>query len=293
VASSLTRGLQQLGTEFGLNPRRLQGAETLGVLSGLDALAEGLELRRRGEVGRLIAGPNLVVLPSDAAELMSAPEIDWCVVPSQWVKELYERDLPDLAGRVAIWPAGVDAAYWSPGRERERGRPRALVFRKFAPGQTNAPEAEVQEACAHLRANGFATTTLSYGRFDRRTYRRALRASDLAVYFGTSESQGIALVEAWSAGVPTLVRRCESLSYRNRSFPCSAAPYLTGSTGALFSDAAELGSLLESWGELSAGFDPRGWVLGNMTDEISARSYLALALEPSRHASRSASVSGP
>jgi hypothetical protein len=292
VAKSLTHGLDLLGAQYDVNPRRVSRVETLGVLSGLDALAEGIALRRCGVAGRLIAGPNLVVLPSEAEELMSAREIESCLVPSAWVKELYERDCAALAGRVVIWPAGVDAGYWSPPAGAQPAGRHAVVFRKAVTGQANASDREVQEACALLGARGFATTLLRYGTFTPRAYRRILRSSELVVYLGASESQGLALVEAWSANVPTLVRRFEELRYQGRVIRCSAAPYLSPNTGAFFADLQELGSLLDRWAELRASFEPRAWVLANMTDEVCARSYLALTAAPTQPERRPQSVSG-
>lgn len=276
VLASLMRGLSSLEVAFALNPRRVADQAALGVLSNLDALAQAIHWRRQGSLARLVAGPNLVVLPSDVPELMCAPEIDLCVVPSTWVKELYEQDCPSLRGRLAVWPAGVDCAYWSPA-ERDAAPPRrALVFRKLVSGQRNASEDDLEAACKLLCTFGYAVTRLQYGDFSHRAYRHALRACDLCVVFGAAESQGLALVEAWSVGVPTLVFLAESWRYRDRTYPCSAAPYLSEETGAFFASVEELGSLLARWEELAAAFDPRGWVLRNMADGICARSYHVL-----------------
>jgi glycosyltransferase involved in cell wall biosynthesis len=250
------------------------------VLSDLRALAQGIELRRGGTVSRLIVGPNLLELPSEAEELMSAPEIDAVVVPSEWIRKVYELDCPALAGRVALWPAGVDTGYWSPARRQRRRAPRAFVFHK-AREVTRSPGHEAKAAAEQLRERGFDVTVLLYGRFTQRGYRSILRECDLGVVFGHSESQGLALAEAWSVGVPTLVRTYPEVPIGGRTFACSAAPYLSASTGAFFADAQQLASLLDRWRELAPDLDPRGWVLANMTDEICARAYLALATKRS------------
>jgi glycosyltransferase involved in cell wall biosynthesis len=273
VATSLVRGLTELGVPFVVDPPRLDGARTIGVLSDLEALRAGISWRREGSGRRLVVGPNLVVLPSDEPELMAAPEIDAIAVPSRWVRELYEADTPGLQGRIAVWPAGVDPARWRPPIPAEpRGR-RALMYVKALNGDEMALEAAVEAAGSALAAAGFRTTRLSYGGITPRAYRRALAAADVLVFFSPSESQCLAQVEAWATDVPTLVWARGRLEYRGRVYSSSSAPYLSSATGAAFADGDELAALLVGWDELAAGFAPRRWVLENMTDAISARIY--------------------
>jgi hypothetical protein len=277
VLASLRRGLAALRLPFDLNPRRFRSARTLGVLSDLEALEAGIAWRRVTAGGRLIAGPNLVVLPSDAGPLMTAEEIDLCLVPSEWVRRYYEADSPALAGRIEIWPAGVDAAYWSPDPPRRPSGRRALLIRKLLPGQVNASDVEIAAAGSLLRDAGFEATTLEYGSFKQRDYRAALRSTDLVVYFSPTESQCIAMVEAWAVGVPTFVWSCGRLRYRDEEVPSSSAPYLSERTGRFFENTSSLGDLLSSWEDLCQGFRPREWVLEHMTDQVCARAYWDLA----------------
>jgi hypothetical protein len=246
----------------------------VGVLSDLDALAEAIEWRRGGADRRLLAGPNLVTLPSDEPELMTAPEIDVCLVPSEWVKRLYEEDSPGLRGRVAVWPAGVDPAYWSPG-DPARG---AVIYLKRLGRQRSIDDVELARVRQALKSTGFQVTLLHYGSFRLSAYRDALRAAELLVFFSPSESQCLALAEAWAAGVPTLVWDCGRLEYRGRVINGSSAPYLSPATGLEFVDVTALAELLDHWAELRPRFRPREWVLENMTDAVSARAYRDLAL---------------
>lgn len=273
VLASLKRGLAGEGIEYTLNPRRLEGSNVVGVLSDLDALATAIAWRRGGSDRRLVAGPNLVVLPSDEPELMTAPEIDVCLVPSEWVKRLYEEDSPDLRGRVAVWPAGVDPDYWTPGEPSRR----ALVYVKRLDGQQNVEDAEVAGVRSALESAGFEVVPLEYGTFKPSAYRSALRGAALMVFFSPTESQCLALVEAWATDVPTLVWNCGRLEYKGRMYEGSSAPYLSTATGAAFSGDFE--ELIARWDELRPGFRPREWVLENMTDAVCARAYRHLASE--------------
>jgi hypothetical protein len=273
VLASLQRGLPAEGIEFTLNPRRLGSEGVVGVLSDLDALATAIEWRRGRPDRRLLAGPNLVILPSDEPELMTAPEIDLCLVPSEWVKRLYEEDSPELQGRVAVWPAGVDPSYWTPGEPSRR----ALVYVKRVDGQRNIQDVEVARVRTTLEHAGFDVVLLEYGSFKPSAYRSALQRADLMVFFSPTESQCLALVEAWAADVPTLVWRCGRLEYKGCVYEGSSAPYLSAATGATFFGDFE--DLIARWEELRRSFRPREWVLQNMTDAVCARAYRDLASE--------------
>ena len=270
VLASLVRGLDRLEEAYALDPPGYADARVVGVLSDLDALAEAITWRRADAGRRLIAGPNLAILPSDAPELMTAPEIDVCLVPSDWVRELYEADAPALRGRIAVWPAGVDEQAWRPG---ERAGRRAIVYRKDLPGQHNAPAALVDGAARALAAAGFGVTELDYGTMTHEAYRAALGEAEVMVFFSASESQCLAQVEAWACDVPTLVWDGGRLVYRGREYATSSGPYVSAANGRLFADAGELEALLAGWDELRPALAPREWVLEHMTDVTAATAY--------------------
>jgi hypothetical protein len=275
VRDSLTRGLSALGRPFVIDPAPgPPAAAIVGVLSNLAALEEAIAWRRDGTVDRLVAGPNLVVLPSDAPALMSAPEIDVCLVPSQWVKDLYESDSPALIGRVAVWPAGVDTHRWAPVAHSGR---RAVIYEKALPDQSNAPRPLIAAARRALEAAGFEVDHLQYGDFGPKAYRRTVCRADVMVFFSPTESQCLAQIEAWAADVPTLVWDRGRLFYKGTVYAGSSSPYLSAATGRAFSGPDDLEGLLANWDHERSAMTPREWVLAQMTDRICAERYLRLA----------------
>jgi hypothetical protein len=277
VVASLLRGLESLGCPFQLNPRSWPDEGVVGVLSDLDALSEAMEWRRGGRHRRVVAGPFLVTLPSDAPRLMSSPDIDLCLVPSRWVAEAYAQDTPALEDRLAVWPAGVDPEYWSPASPGAKRGGCAVVFVKRQPAQENVSDAELGRAIDVLNDANLDVELLVYGHFDHDGYRAKLRAADLLVFFSPTESQGLALAEAWACDVPTLVWEKGVMHYKQRRYRSSSAPLLSERTGARFADSAALRELLNRWDQLCARFEPRAWVLEHLTDAACARNYLKLA----------------
>jgi hypothetical protein len=252
------------------NPSTLREvASIVVVLSGIDALEQAIAWRRKRWIDCLMAGPNLVVLPHEANGILKSPEIDYCIVPSEWVAAAYQQDAPILTGRIRVWPAGVDENYWAPvGRGDSR---RVLIYWKTEPQEFLDAVVSVAERA------GFTVDTVRYGAYGREEFKEKLSRAGIAIFISRSESQGIALAEAWSMNVPTLAWDPAELTYEGRRYdPVSSCPALTEETGRRWKKLDDLERELANlnWTPAAA---PRNWLLENMTDERCALRLLEIA----------------
>ncbi|WP_269931780.1 hypothetical protein [Aminobacter sp. HY435] len=269
VTRSLVDGLNSLPSVKWLYPRNYgnQTAKIFHAVSGHVSVRVGIQAKRQGLCQRLIVGPNIVVRAFEQDSLLASPEIDVVLVPSEWVKCMYEADEPRLRGKIEVWPAGVDVSQWSPSGSL---RSKVLIYDKREP-ELSARIAEV------ILASGNDYEIIRYGAYSAEQYRSALDRAKVCIVVGGSESQGIALAEAWAMNVPTLVRRVD---YNEEvESACSAAPYLSYATGAFWSGEEELLQLLQVSPEQ---YSPRDWVLANCTDRHAAISLLRIAGLPSK-----------
>lgn len=278
VTRSLVEGLEGVGISFNYNPRKLRDlSDMVIVLSGLAALQQAIALKRAGSIKRLLAGPNLVFFPSDARDLICAPEVDICITPGPLTCKLYIEDCPELNRRCAAWPAGVDPAYWAPAFA-EKERKRILFYDKQIHGPTDALEPYI----AQVKDKGYYVDILKYGGYTKQEYRSLLQRSQLLIGFTAEESQGIAWAEAWSTDVPTLMWYKNRHSFNHprshgRSFETSTAPCLTDATGRFFRNIEEFKRVFADWESSRVLFSPRAWVLENMSDAVCARRLCKLA----------------
>jgi hypothetical protein len=131
-----------------------------------------------------------------------------------------------------------------------------------------------------LRKLRWEPIRIIYGCYNSGQYKQALMQSTFAVFLSQSESQGIALAEAWAMDVPTLVWNPRELTYNGRRYSTvSACPYLSDATGAEWVALDELAQLVKSFPRHEAGFEPRSWVLNNMTDTVAAANLLHIVQE--------------
>jgi hypothetical protein len=265
VTRSVVEGFKKIGGSFNYNPlhaKRL--GENLIVLSGVRTLRQAIRLKQQGRIRTLYAGPNVVIFSTDHDSLLASPEIDGVITPSDWVTDLYVSDTPSLRSRCFAWPAGVDTAYWQPDSGTRRDG--ILIYEK----QDAGPVGPTQPYAAYLRNLGWRVDVLPYGTFTHEQYREMLGRSCLMLGFVTGESQGIAWAEAWCMDVPTLIWKNESNVYRGRQYRCSTAPYLRRENGLFFEDLSDFKRQFTYWQIHREQFNPRDWILKNMSDEACA-----------------------
>lgn len=275
VTRSLLHGLRRLEYPYNYNPPLQSSIASHSlVLSSVDALSQALLLKRAGKIKCIFAGPNIVTLPNEAGGIIAAQEINACIVPSNWVRDLYVSCCPSLAGRIIVWAAGVDTERWKPVSQKKASShsPKILIYVKGGGGVDMLPGITRWLECVHISAR-----KIEYGSYTESDYKNSLDWADLMIVLGGTESQGIAMAEAWSMNVPTLVR--SKMTWRapdGGGFQASASPYLSEWTGAFFSEEEELFFLIDRWRSSEVGFAPRSWVLENMSDEICAKNLLRL-----------------
>ena len=272
VLKSLIKGFNKLNIDFNLNPKTVKSVgDTIIVLSNLGALKQSIELKKNKKIKHLLVGPNLVVLPSENKDLICSRYIDKYLVNSEWTKEMYIKDAPELKNKIAIWPAGVDTDYW---KSRKKKKDYVLVYIK------STAKKIVKETVNLLKEKNFVVKIIKYGEYRPDEYLRFLQKSKFAVFFSGSESQGIALFEAWSSNVPTLVWNKGyvkiSLAEKEKRVSASSAPYLTEKTGLFFKNTSEFETVLEKFRKKFEKdfFQPRNYIINNYTDILSAKILL-------------------
>ncbi len=274
VTRSLINGLTINNITFNYNPLFInQVFDIVVVLAGVRTLKQAIYLKKKGKIKFLFAGPNIVEFSDDHDGIIGNLQIDAYIVNSNWTQANYVMSLPILKNRIWIWPCGVDINYWKPSYAKNKinltNSLRIIFYIK-----------DNLDICTPylnflLTTNHFITI-IEYGKFKQNDYLHSLQNADLLVGISRFESQGIAWAEAWAANVPTLLLKKEVEIIYNRTIECSSAPYLTKNTGLFFSSVDELSLILKKIHELE--FNPRKWVISNMSDEVCSQILISKIL---------------
>lgn len=264
VFSSLTKGLNELGIDYQVNQIASVPIDTACVLSGVSALRWAIGQKQKGRVKKIIAGTNIVVTPDEVDGILKSPEIDKILVPGLWVKDFYISQAPELSSKIYIWAAGVDV----PPAGDEKKEFDFLIFVKNYGPIFNA-------IIEYLENKPYKFKVMAYGKFKQANYFEALKTAKYLIYLSESESQGLAMFEAWARNIPTLVWERGFMQYGKYRFEgTTATPYLTEQTGMKFKDFEEFKQVLPEF--INKKFSPRQWVENNATNRIAAQKYLEI-----------------
>ncbi len=272
VMGSVRRGLSQMHPNFSINPDLLsQVKENIFILCDYEAGINAYRWKEQHKIKKLLIGPNMVGTPSEHNGFVCLPLIDIYLHPSEWTREGFIATEPSLENRISLWPAGVDECYWSPKEFFNiKNSNTILVYCK-----TDFDLCDQVESTLHKL--GFAVERITYGHYSAEEFKQACNRCKFAVFISRSESQGIALAEAWSMDLPTLVWDIQGdITYQDVVFHnVSAAPYLSAMTGKKWKNLEELIELIQRIDCYKHEFHPRRWVLLHMTDKVCVEQLLS------------------
>lgn len=277
VLQSLLRGLTEKGVDFNINPTPAQTHCIMHVISNPEAVTWAISQKKRHPSKKLIVGPNVTVLPSDNNRLLENPEIDTILVPSEWTKEAHALASPKIKNSIRIWPAGVSIPSESDIQTRKN---KYILFVKDAPSEL------VEHVTKLLTTLTLPFDTLRYGTFTQKEYFEKLKAAKGMIYLQKVESQGIALQEAWSFNVPTLVWNKGHFKYPHTNIEVTgaiSAPYLSPETGMFFSNIDDVEVKLREFVSHIDSFTPRTYCIDNLSDSVSADIYTKIITEHAPH----------
>jgi hypothetical protein len=183
-------------------------------------------------------------------------------VPSDWVKKLYLSYKKECKN-ISIWFSGVKISNFKSGK-----RNKVLIYLKNK-------NSFFEKCINYLITNNIDFRILKYGFFSQKTYYELLRQSRIMIYFSSSESQGIAMQEAWSENVPTLVCKQSFWIYGKRKFKASSSPYLNKNCGYFFKNFNEFIIRFNKLNNNSK-INPKDWLNKKMSQDVSIKNLLEI-----------------
>lgn len=219
----------------------------------------------------LILGPNVEFEQSHVKQKIQNVKNVVILVPSEWVIAVLKERLDWYAGKYLVWPSDVNLNYWKPSWRRSKRY--ILIYRKN--DEANDDYFRVTSYCAQL---GLKYKTITYGAYSPHSFRKHLRRSHFAIWLGTTESQGIALLEAWAANVPTLVRQKNVYfdEVSGQHFASSTAPYLTEHCGRFFDSENFDSQTLNEFARFSKNLEPRRYVQEHYSKSQAERKLIGI-----------------
>jgi len=223
--------------------------------------------------GKLNSAKNLPKVPSNHCQIIYGPNIHvedmsnipylnnsavTFLVPSEWVVDVARKYL-NLAN-IVVFPYGIKIPNF-----REYLKANEILIYVKGTKDRHKLEGEIAIVETFSKSSGATIRIFEYGKYKKSNFTRALERAKFGVWLGQAESQGLALMEAWSYDVPTLVRRSESwMAHDGEIFKAQSAPYLNSQRGEYTKTESLTLTDLENFACKVIEFNPRQSLVGDL-----------------------------
>lgn len=275
VADNLIEGLKLIGYPFVVN-RRLDACARLWIHDDVRAL---WEIKNLPPEIKVVAGPNLFLKPERVPGGLDLSRAVF-LQPSQWSLGFW-KDFGFRSCPLESWPVGIDTYEFAP----QPGQKNYILvyFKQRAP-------AELEFVKRELAAAGLAYKVLSYPSYSEKQYKKLLGQARYVVWLGRHESQGIALEEALSCGVPAVVcdvvrigdwtagkkEQAQFTAEENAYAKATSAEYFDAGCGTIIKKLADFRDAITQMEQNLGGFRPREYILKNLSLEKQARDFVEI-----------------
>jgi hypothetical protein len=227
VVDNLIKGLDILNIKYKINS---DGDKNI-ILQNCNRL--------NGDLSNCILGPNICTLPIDNKVVMDYNRYGGLIVPSEWVKKLYMRWIPD--SKIKIWPVSIDTEIFSNKSSFEKKYDFLIYFKRRNIDELNF-------VLDQLNMMNKKYIIIEYGKYEEVEFIDAIEKSKYGIVIDNCESQGIAILEMMSCNLPLLIWNIKYWEDRGNEYKCSATsiPYWDNSCGEFFYKRSEFYEKIKS-----------------------------------------------
>lgn len=281
VFLNLCAGLHNLDIAYRVNDFKFakQNPSSLACIIGKPFLLDEVEWKNP-----ILFGAAVYSHPIDDPHLLDRLRVKKILVPGPWMEEMCK---PYWGNTVKSWPVGIDTNLWQPVLSTQKSTD-ILLYDKVLWEHDRLEETLIEPIRRHLKKRGLSFEEIRYGYYQEVDFKEALSRCKGMIFLCEHETQGIAYQQALACGVPIIAWDrggpwCDPAYYPSKvNFaPVSSVPYWDERCGMKFTSIDEFGEKVDAfWDALSSfSFNPRDYILENLTLEKSARAYLNFTRE--------------
>ena len=274
VVENLIKGLDKLGYPYVVN-KRLDACKRLYIHDDRTAF---LNIPKIDQNVKIITGPNIFNLPMDIPNNIDISRTVY-IQPSEWAKELF-LDCDFNKCKLDFWPVGIDTDEFKPLNLKKEF---ILIYFKIRDKESEEKllEKELKQIENVLKNKKLDYRIIKYSSYKEEDFKNLLNKSRYIIWLGMLETQGIAFEEALATNIPVLV--CDFNSHftciKNRQdkyYKVTNAPYFSDASGLKIKNLSELERAINFMENNLSGFNPRKYILKNLSLEKQAKELILL-----------------
>lgn len=222
-----------------------------------------------------LLGPSLYDHPGLAPNLFADDRFKKYLCLADWMYNIFH----DFYGeRCVKWFAGIDTDEWRPSSSMKK-KYDFLIYDKIRWNHEHLKHTLIGPICQTLKSRNLSYETITYQKHDHATYRRTLEECRHMIFLCEHETQGLAYQEALASGVSIFAWDngfwLDPLWQRFGTVPprASSVPFFSDICGMTFSSSDEFEPKLDKFIDNQQSYNPRRFVLENLSFEASAKLY--------------------
>jgi len=260
VVDNLIKSLDQEKIEYAINEEKYEH----NFLVQYDSTAH--EKHSKIEQDTTIIGPQVWMFDGYGQFLIENQNYyKKIIAPSEWVKNKFitKFNLPE--DKLAVWPVGIEEF----DNIREPNYDCLIYFKR-------RDQSELDAVKKFLVNNGFSYRMVEYGTYGEDGFKQLVNSAKFCFLINGTESQGIAVQEIMSMGVPIIAWDIKEWLDQGESYrvPATSIPYWDERCGEVFFNIDDLEVTFSKFYATLDQYDPKAFIKDNLSFECSVKTLL-------------------
>ena len=191
------------------------------------------------------------------------------IAPSEWVKNKFitKFNLPEE--KLAVWPVGIEEF----NNIREPNYDCLIYFKRRDQNELDAVK-------KFLVNNGLSYRMVEYGTYGEDGFKQLVNSAKFCFLINGTESQGIAVQEIMSMGVPIIAWDIKEWLDQGEAYrvPATSIPYWDERCGEKFFTVDEMGETFNNFYARINDYNPKDYVKEKLSFESSVKTLLDILL---------------
>ena len=260
VVDNLIKSLEQEKIEYAINEEKYEH----NFLVQYDATAH--EKHSKIEQDTTIIGPQVWLFDGYGQFLIENQNYyKKIIAPSEWVKNKFitKFNLPE--DKLAVWPVGIEEF----NNIREINYDCLIYFKR-------RDQSELDAVKKFLVSNGLSYRMVEYGTYGEDGFKQLVNSAKFCFLINGTESQGIAVQEIMSMGVPIIAWDIKEWLDQGEAYrvPATSIPYWDERCGEVFFNIDDLEVTFSKFYATLDQYDPKAFIKDNLSFECSVKTLL-------------------
>jgi len=260
VVDNLIKSLDQEKIDYAINEEKYEH----NFLVQYDATAH--EKHSKIEQDTTIIGPQVWMFDGYGQFLIENQNYyKKIIAPSDWVKNKFitKFNLPE--DKLAVWPVGIEEF----NNIREPNYDCLIYFKR-------RDQSELDAVKKFLVSNGLSYRMVEYGTYGEDGFKQLVNSAKFCFLINGTESQGIAVQEIMSMGVPIIAWDIKEWLDQGEAYrvPATSIPYWDERCGEVFFNIDDLEVTFSKFYATLDQYDPKAFIKDNLSFECSVKTLL-------------------